>query len=375
MTAEASMADDEHVSKQGLEQHQRSQPSDDAGFIERVFLVFGIGTLFLATLGLLWFSGEIFLLGFSGILLAVLLYDASRALEARLMLSHNACLATVLAAAIGILALLAWLLAPQVAAETRQLVAVLPRALQDLRDYLVKHGGMPELLWMLPDPGRVLGDASTIAGHARSIFSGALGTATNVVIILFVAVYLAAQPDIYIRGFLKLLPPERRPKGGAVLRELGETLSLWLRGKLFSMAVIGVAIASGLGLLGVPLALALGLVAGLLDFIPYLGPILAAVPAVLIAFADEPVLAVYVIALFFVLHLVEGYFLLPLVERKTVFLPPALNIMMQVLMGSAFGLLGVALATPLTAVIAVLIAMLWVRDVLEDPVQLPGEQK
>lgn len=369
------MVDDKHVPKQGLQQHQRLASSGDAGFVERVFLVFGIGALFLGTLALLWYAGEIFLLGFSAILLAVLLHDASRALEARLTLSHNACLAVVLAAAIGILALLAWLLAPQVAAETRQLVAVLPRALQDLRDYLVKRSGMPELLWMLPDPGRVLGDPSTIAGHARSIFSGALGTATNVVIVLFVAIYLAAQPDIYIRGILKLLPPERRPKGGTVLCELGETLSLWLRGKLLSMTIIGVAIAAGLGLLGVPLALALGLVAGVLDFIPYLGPILAAVPAVLIAFADEPVLAVYVIALFFVLHMAEGYLLLPMVERKTVFLPPALNIMMQVLMGSAFGLLGIALATPLTAVIAVLIAMLWVRDVLEDPVQLPGEQQ
>ncbi|WP_420473766.1 AI-2E family transporter [Noviherbaspirillum sp. ST9] len=152
-------------------------------------------------------------------------------------------------------------------------------------------------------------------------------------------------------------------------------MSLWLRGKLLSMTVVGAATAIGLTILGVPLALALGLVAGLLDFIPYIGPVLAAIPALLIAFSQGPMLALYVILLFIVLQLLEGYLLLPLIERKTVSMPPALTITMQVLMGLAFGLAGIALATPLTAVVAVLVAMLYVEDVLDDRVNLPAEKE
>lgn len=349
----------------------RREPS----FVRKVLIVYGIGAVFIFLLALLWYAATVVLLAFSGILVAVLLHDASGILEKHLPLSRAPALALVLLLAFGLLGLTGWFMAPQVVVQINQLVADLPAALQRLRDYLASNPPLQEIVHMLPPPEEVFKDASSLMMRAGSVFSGLLGVLGNIFIIFFVAIYLAYQPSAYMKGILKLVPPERRGRGRTVLRELGETLSLWLRGKLLSMAVIGVTTAIGLSILGVPLALALGIVAGLLDFIPYIGPILAAIPAVLIAFSQEPMLAFYVILLFVALQVLEGYLLLPLVERKTVSMPPALTITMQILMGLAFGLAGVALATPLTAVLAVLIAMLYVEDVLDDQVKLPTDKE
>lgn len=347
----------------------------DPAFLRRVLIVYGVGAVFLLLCLLLWFAANALLLVFSSILVAVLLHDACAVLERHLQLSRGLALGLVVMLGLGVFALMGWLLAPQIAVQVNQLVSDMPMALQRVRDYLQSHPPLQEIVRTLPPPEQILKDASSLLTRAGTVFSGLLGVLGNIVIVLFVAIYLAYRPKTYTNGVLKLLPLQRRARGRAVLQELGDTLSLWLRGKMLSMAVVGVATAIGLTILGVPLALALGLVAGLLDFIPYIGPILAGIPAVLVAFSQGPSLTLYVILLFVALQLLQGYLLLPLVERKTVSMPPALTITMQMLMGLAFGLAGIALATPLTAVVAVLIAMLYVEDVLDDRVKLPTEKE
>lgn len=345
------------------------------GYPQRVLIACGISSLFVLLFVLLWFAGTTVLLVFSSVLIAVLLNDASSQLEKRMRLSHGMALGIVLLLAAALLFAGGLLLAPQLSEQVKQLTAELPAALQRLRDYFEGHPVLQQLSGSLPSPEKILSNASSLVSQAGTIFTGVLGGLGNIVIILFLSVYLAIQPRVYTDGIIKLLPQHRRPRGRVVLCELGETLSLWLRGKMLSMLVVGIATSIGLTLLGVPLGLALGVVAGLLDFIPYIGPLLAAVPAVLIAFSEGPQLALYVVLLFVALQMLEGYLLSPLVERKTVSLPPALTITMQILMGMAFGLGGVALASPLTAVVAVLIAMLYVEDVLEDRVELPSRKE
>ncbi|HEY0844398.1 MAG TPA: AI-2E family transporter [Noviherbaspirillum sp.] len=344
-------------------------------FIPRVLIFYGVGVLFLLVVALFVYASNVVLLVFSAILIAILLNDASRALARWFPLSHGIALVLVLALVVAVLIAGGWFLAPQAVSQVNQLVADLPAALQRLREYLESHPTLKEAVGMLPPPDQMLKNTSSLMAQAGSVFSGLLGSLGNLVFILFVAIYLAAQPGIYTRGVIKLLPPQRRGRGRAVVEELGTTLSLWLRGKLLSMLVVGTVTGIGLTLLDVPLALALGVVAGLFDFIPYIGPIFAAVPAVLIAFSQSPTLALYVVILFAGVQMLEGYLLAPLIDRKMVSLPPALTITMQVLMGLAFGLIGIALATPLTAVIAVTIAMLYVEDVLDDQVELPGDAK
>lgn len=343
------------------------------GFLRQVLIFHGTGVLFLLLLALLYFDANVLMLVFAGILVAVLLHEAGASLRRWLPLSRGWALAAVVGAALGVLALGGWLLAPGVADQADQLADALPRSLQQLQSALQRHGVLHRLADSLPSPDSLLSQASSMVARAGVFFSGIVGALANAAIVAIVGIYFAAAPGAYIEGLVTLVPVAKRPRAREILHQAGHTLAGWLLGKLVSMAIVGVATGVGLALLGVPLAMVLGIVAGLLDFIPYLGPVMAGVPAVLIAFSEGPMPALYVVLLFFALQVAEGYLLVPLIQRRTVSLPPALIIIMQVLFGAFLGLGGVALATPLTAMLAVLVSMLYVQDVLGDPVGVPGE--
>src|SRR5690606_11173520 len=141
--------------------------------------------------------------------------------------------------------------------------------------------------------------------------------------------YLAAEPNLYATGVTKLFPPAKRDRVLQVLFEVSETLRWWLVGKVGSMVFIGILTWIGLSILGIPLALTLGLIAGLLSFIPNFGPIISAVPAILLAFIQSPIQALYVAALYIGVQLIESNLVTPIIERETVELPPALTIIFQ----------------------------------------------
>jgi len=156
-----------------------------------------------------------------------------------------------------------------------------------------------------------------------------------------------------------------RPTVDHVLDKLRDVLRGWLLAQLGSMAVIGVLTALGLWALGIPLVVALGLLAALLTFIPNLGPIMSAIPAVVLALAADPITAVWVALLYIGVQLVEGNVTTPLIQQQTIDLPPALTIVMQFLLGVLFGLMGLALAVPVTAVGITLVQTLYVKGYLE----------
>lgn len=344
-----------------------------AGFVREIAIFYGFGVAVAIAVCILWLAGDVLLLAFASVLLAILLSDASRRLQSWLPLSGDLALGLIVVVSIGALGLLGWLVAPDIAEQSHQLVQALTRALQRLQAWIQRFGATNNLPPGLPAPDAVASQASSMIARAGGFFTGVVGGVASVVIIVFVGIYLAARPAMYVNGFITLVPQRKRQRAREVAHELGNVLGQWLMGKLLSMLIVGVLTAAGLALIGAPLALVLGLLAGLLDFIPYIGPLLAGVPAVLIAFSESPTLALYVLLLFVAVQTVEGYLILPLIERRTVSLPPAVTILMQTLLGAFFGLGGVALATPLTAVLAVLVTMLYVQDVLGDPVSIPGE--
>lgn len=335
---------------------------------------YAVGALFVFVFLLLWYAGQMLLVAFSSILIAVLLHGASSRLAMLLHIPYKFALMVVLLLAIAVLGIGGSLLAPSIAEQTDQILTTIPSSIQRLRDYVERYGFLRGMLSELPPPAEMASAASKMLAQARLIFTGALGVVANIVIILFVALYLAAQPGVYRRGVLALLPARMVPRGEEVMTELRDTLWLWLFGKMVAMVIVGAVTALGLTLLDVPLALTLGIVAGLFDFIPYIGPILAGVPATLIAFSQSPTLALYVVLLFMAIQTAEGYLLTPFVDRKTVSLPPAFTIMMQVLMALPFGLMGVALASPLAAVVYVLVTMLYVQSALGKNVKTPSEK-
>jgi predicted PurR-regulated permease PerM len=342
-------------------------------FARRVTIVYGIGLLFMIAIAIVWVAAEVLLLVFAGTLVAVLLNAASRVLVQYLHLPRPVALGVVLATLFFILILGGYFLAPRIAGQIGELSELIPSAIQSVEQFLRSRAWGREVMEQVPATGDMFNNSPEILGQAKMLFSSAFGIITNLVIILFVGVYLAAQPHVYISSMLKLLPIKKRSRGREVLAELGRTLELWLIGKSISMTIIGTFSGVGLYFLDVPLAFTLGLITGLLDFIPYLGPILGGIPALLIAFTVSPVTALYVLFLFIAVQTMEGYLVSPIVERKMVSLPPAATISMQVMFGLFFGLLGIALATPLAAAALVLVTMLYIQDVLGDDVKTPSE--
>jgi predicted PurR-regulated permease PerM len=157
------------------------------------------------------------------------------------------------------------------------------------------------------------------------------------------------------------------------VQTLGFTLRWWLIGRLMDMTLVGVLSGVGLWLLGIPLALSLGILAGLLNFIPNIGPLLAAVPAVLLALTEGAPQALYVIILYMGIQSLESYLVVPLIQKKLISMPPVLIFIAQLSMALMFGVLGLLLATPMAAVLLVLVKMIYIEDILGEEIDVDGE--
>ena len=179
-------------------------------------------------------------------------------------------------------------------------------------------------------------------------------------------IYFAANPTLYIKGLVTLVPQHRRARTYDVLDKVAHVLRWWFLGQLIDMAVVGIVTVIGLALIGMPMPLALGVLAGVLTFVPYFGAILAAIPALAIALGQSFHMAILTAIVFAICHVVEGYVVSPLVQDRMVRLPPALLILSMTFIGSLFGPMGVVMATPMAAAGLVLVSEFYVVDVLKD---------
>lgn len=345
---------------------ERPRPTGQRTLARRAALVYGIGALFVAGLSAAVLTYDALLLIFACVLFAILLYRLSDILHRRLGLNRTLSLTLVVVLLGAIIGLGGWAMAPQISEQSSQLAKEVPAAIERLQGEVERHPLMQRIVAELPPPEEAMKQLGSLMPNAGLFFSGVLGTVGNVVIIIFVGIYFAAAPGVYKGGFIRLVPQAKRGRAREVLDEMGDSLASWLVGKAVSMLIVGTTTAIGLSLLGVPLALILGVIAGLLDFIPYIGPIMAGVPAVLLALSISPELALYALLLFAAINMLEGYVLQPMIEAKAIELPPALVIVMQLIFGTLFGFAGVALATPLAAALAVMVRMLYIEDVLGD---------
>lgn len=348
-------------------------PPRHDGFARRVLVAVLVVTVVALLLALAWKGLTVLLVAFAGLLLAVLLLALTDLVRRWTGWGHGAALTVVLVTLLGILAAVGVLAAPSISRQVDQLGESLPRSLGQLRDWLgqTRWGG-----WLVAQTPRLEegldGGSGDMLTRATGIASATLGAVTNLLVFLFIGLFLAVEPSLYRRGVVRLVPPARRERAREVLATLGTTLRWWLVARFTSMAVILVLTWVGLAVLGVPLAFVLAVLAALLTFIPYVGPVLAALPPVLLALSDSPRTAVWVIALFLAIQLFESYLIEPLVERKAVRLPPALTITSQMLLALVAGPLGLLLASPLVAVAMVLVQMLYVEDALGDELDQVG---
>lgn len=315
---------------------------------------------------LAWYAREILLSIFAGILLSVLLHGASQVLSDHTPLSRKSALGLILLALLLTAILAGALLFPELADQATQLGQELRDSWASIQERFSASSAGKWLLQQAPSPGELRGDVSSIFAGVSAAFSTTLNIATEFIIILFFAVYLAYEPQVYTNGLLKLAPKERRPRLRAVLDEMAYSLRWWLVGQFISMSIIGVLATAGFMLLGLPLAMLLGFLAGLFQFIPVLGPALAFIPPILIALSIDPQTALYVLLLYLGIQTAESYFVTPAIQKGIVSLPPVVLIASQLLLGLFAGLVGFMLAVPLAVVGMVALKMLYVEDILGD---------
>jgi predicted PurR-regulated permease PerM len=190
----------------------------------------------------------------------------------------------------------------------------------------------------------------------------------GLLLILMMSIYIGADPKTYRNGILHLFPKRRRERVGEVLSAMSLQLRKWLVTQLIAMLVIGCVSTIALLILGVKAPFALGVIAGLLEFVPTVGPILSAVPAIAMGFLDSPEKALYVGLAYLVIQQLEGHLLIPLLMKGGMDLPPVLTIVTQGLMALLFGFLGLMIAVPLLAAVIVPVKMLYVEDALGDDI-------
>ncbi len=299
----------------------------------------------------LWFSRTAILLAFAGILLAIVFYGASKALAELTKLPRLMMLAAVVLATALFLVVVFSTAGPTLTQQIAQLALAIAAGATTLTKQLANYADQTSILQNI-DLVEVLGKFLSpwgIATGATSVALSIVGVFSAGLIVLFFGIYFAADPDTYVNIVARLSPVDRRAAILEVMYETANLLRRWLIGQGISMLVIGSLTFIGLLILGVPIAFVLALFAGLAGFLPYLGPIIGAIPMVLVAGGESFHLALLVVGLYVIIQFLESYLLTPLIQARAVSMPPAVVILNQLVFGAVFGLLGLALATPLAA--------------------------
>lgn len=316
-----------------------------------------------------WHAQQAFFLLFAGILWAALLDACVRGLTGHAGMQRNHAVYLVIAATLAIVAALFWFAGSYIWSQANELYGALSEQLQDIGTFIENVTGESVAenrpMSVLRELSSFFGSGNGESGGAFSLAASTLGSLGNALIIYFVGVFLLVEPDLYKRGLVRLFPKRHREGVDHAMHEAGETLRSWLTGKLLSMSIIFAMTWIGLMLLGYPFAFALGLLAGLLAFVPNIGPILTYIPIALLGLSEGLTTVALGLAVYAVAQTVESFLVTPLIQKRMVSLPPALIFFAQVLGGILFGLWGVALATPLAAILRLWVEKHYVEERLE----------
>jgi predicted PurR-regulated permease PerM len=317
---------------------------------------------------LIWKTVSSLLIIFAGVLFAALLDAAARAIAPVVRLGRIWRLTLVLLLLTATVGLgLVWG-AGKLPEQTRLLLKVMDTQFDVLQQHLLTYGvdllgpewGRDFTQWLVSDQGRFF-------SHAQFVLGGASSFLTGVLVILFLGILFAFDPDSHRESLVILAKPSYRARMRGVMDQMGSVLRLWFVGQLIRIVLMTLCVWIALYWIGLPGPFLLGLQAGLSNFVPYLGPIVAAIPIALVAMPLGGSPLIWAVVVYTLIQSIEGYVIGPLIQRQAVEIPPAWTLVAIVLLGAMFGVMGIALAMPLVAVGRVAIIRFYVEDYLGDP--------
>lgn len=347
---------------------ERDQKANEGDFVRRALIVIAL----VAVVVLLWQLRFVLVLLFGAVVTATVIRAIADPFTDRLRVPSPVAMLIAVLLILLIVGGVGWLLGRQIAAQTQTLADTLPAALDRIDDWFAGLGlAHPIRSWI----AELHTHGGTLVSRVGSWASSASNGIANLLIVFFGGIFLAAEPRFYRTGAIKLVPEASRPIVAQAMDESEHALRLWLRGQLAAMIIIGVMTGAGLWLLGIKSWLVLGILAGFFEFVPFAGPILSAIPGILIALVQGPELALWTAAMYIFVQHSEAYLIQPLVQQYAVDVPPVVLLFALLAFAVLFGIVGVLLAAPLTVVAYVLVKRLYVREALDTPTPIPGEDK
>jgi predicted PurR-regulated permease PerM len=324
------------------------------------------------SLYILWQIRQMLLVVFAAIVLATALNKLARKIQQRFKLSRTVGILAAISIFVGILVCFFILIVPPFITQFQELTTTkFPAILKSSSQWginLASYIPAP-LIPYLPNiedlTKQIQPLLKSFAGQSLTIFSSSLGAVLNLLFMVILTIMLLAQPTAYRRAFIALFPSFYRRRVDGILAECDVSLGKWVGGAMLSMVVVAILSLIGLLTLGIPLALAQAILAGLLNFVPNLGPTISVVIPVAIALMDEPWKAVAIFVIYFMIQQFESSLLTPYIMAQQVSLLPAITLIAQVFFTTFFGFMGLLLALPLTVVAKVWINAVLIEDILD----------
>jgi predicted PurR-regulated permease PerM len=326
-------------------------------FQKKVWITGGIFALIVVLLLLIKATFSVFLLILAGVLIAVFFRGLSGLICRKTKWKEGWCLAISVLGTLLLVIGLFWLIGSKVQSQITELSDSLPATIANAKQKLSQNPLGQRIINKASSPASMK-KAQTIASK---FFQSTFGVFGDVYVVLFLGIFFTVSPKVYKKGIVKLVPQSGKQKADDIVNKLGTNLKKWLKGKIFAMFVVFVLTAIGLTIIGVPMWLALALIAGILNFIPNFGPLIALIPAVLVALMQGPTTAAIVAGLYIAVQIAESNFITPMVQQKLISIPPALIIIAQLLIAPLTGGWGLVLATPVMIIVIVLVQEIYIK--------------
>ena len=343
----------------------QASPKESLGpFIEKAGLLLAMAGAALAA----WVLRDVLVILFGALVLSIGITAIAKSLTSRIHIGYPAAISTVEVTGLILLGAIGWFFGATIGEQLDQVAQKIPAGLKSLGDEIETRPYMRDFLANLR-AADVLGTTGWIASAFATALQSSVGVAGSLFAMAIIAIYLAAEPQRYRNGLLRLLPPPMRWRASELFDATAEILGRWLAGQLAVMATVGILSGLGLWALGIKAAFALGLVGGLMSFVPYLGAVITAVPATLFALTQGPYYALAVIAMYAGVHFIEGNFITPIIQSEVTSLPPVISLLSVIACALLLGASAVFLAAPLALFAGTVIEVLYVKSMDAGPLK------
>jgi predicted PurR-regulated permease PerM len=338
--------------------------NEDARFIRRLLIGIALGTL----VYLVWLSSDVLLLCFGAVLVSVLLQGLAGQIGSHLPIARSWSLTLAVILSGAAVALVLALFGTEIAGQLSDVFSILPGAVDAAGERFGVHHASQLLASSVSGPSH-----ASIVSRAAGLGYGVFGVLADIVLVIVAGIYLAADPEVYRRGVVKMVPHEHHEDVAEAMRLTGAALRMWFVGQLVTMALVGSISAATYWLIGLPSPLALGVIAGTTNFIPFAGPILGAIPVLVLASLVDVQTVLWAVVAIFVIQQLEGNVITPQIQKRAVMLPPVVVLFSLTVSTVIFGWAGLILAVPLTVSCSVAVKKLWMRDTLGEFTAIPGD--